>query len=507
MHCGRVLGRIARRVGAVALAIGTAIAGAGEVQAQVSATPGGPSGGGTGTSPSSGAGRSQGSLRVPGSPITFHTANSKGGWFYLAPGIKARWVHDYPVWSGHPTVEIILAAGVSGHPTQEEKLLLQFPPNLFQIPESERAIVVAFHPYGVSYASPFNGSLLPALCEQRNWILLAPMGLNQTNFASVESQNTLDIVMALVLKILPFNRERVYTVGFSMGGLNAVSYAMRKQDPNGIRVAGVINHTGTMDVIQDYENGSSALKLILEDDEHFGGSPTEVPFAWERINPTKLTAANKVDPDRAPATNLVDLPIYLHVNTQDNQQGLVNMTYALHDYLLSLGADVFLSEVQAGSTHHWSTMDMAAALDFIDSGIAPGPAPSKGPVLELFADREDRYRLSEVLEIEPNLVANYRIVVQSPAVNAFAVQSTRAVRELALDLAPMKIDPAKVLTITTWSADFKAVTLVLRGYAKAPSTITVNGAPPTAWSYDPVTKELSIKPTANGSFAVVQVLP
>ena len=507
MEFARALGRVARRVSAALLVAAAAIAGADDVQAQLTASPSGPGGAGVGTSPTGGAGPARSIARFPGTPIPFHAANPKGGWFLLGPGIKARWVHDYPVWSGHPTVEIILEAGVSGHPTLDEHLLLQFPPNLFQIPPEDRAIVVAFHPFGISYASPFNGSILPALCEQRDWILLSPNGLSQDNFATAESQASLDVVMGLVLKMLPFNRERVYTVGFSMGGLNAVSYAMRKQDPNGIRVAGVVNHTGTMDVILDYETGSQGLKDILEDDEHFGGSPTEKPFNWERINPTRLTPANIVDPDRAPVTNLIDIPFFLHVNTQDLQTDLVDMTYALYDYLLSLGVDVVLSEVQAGTTHHWSTMDMAAAIDHIGGAIAPGVAPDNGPVLELFADREAHYRLSEVREIDVEQVANYRIVVQSPAINAFAVQSTRAVRELALDLAPMKIDPAKVLTITTWAADSEAVTFVLEGYTAAPTTISVNGAPPASWSHDPVSKELTIKPTVDGSFAVIQVIP
>lgn len=500
------MGRFGRLATAALLAVLAAFVGAGEVQAQGYAGPsgGGPSGPTSGTTGGAGLAAAK---RVPGTAIRFSQANPKGGWFLLMPGVKGRWVHDFGPWSGHPTIELIIEAGLSGHPTLDERMLVQFPPNLWQIPLSQRAIVVAFHPYGLSYVSPFNGSLLPAICEQRDWILLAPLGLTQTNFATVQSQETLDITMGIIAKFLPYNRQMVYTVGFSMGGMNAVSYAMRKQDPKGLRVAGVINHTGTMDAILDYETGAQALKDILENDDHFGGSPTEQPFAWERVNPAKLDASNIVDAQRAPVTNLVDVPFYLHVNKDDPQTDLVDMTYALYDHLLSLGVDVVLSEVSAGATHHWNTMDMTAAINHIAGAVAPGVAPENGPVLELFADREAGYRLTEVLAIEPETVARYKIVVQTPIVNAFAVQGIDGVRELAVDLGPLLADPSELLTITTWNVDSKPTTLVLEGYTAAPATILVNGVPPIASSFDPAAGTLSVQPTSDGSFAVVQIIP
>lgn len=497
-------GRLGRFIGGLALAATAALAGADEVAAQ---TPGGPKGTPQATGAPQGA-RNQ--VRIPGTAINFHEAGPKEGWFVLGPGVKAHWVSEINglgPWSGHPTVEVIIEAGLSGHPTQDERLLMQFPPNLFQIPQEERALVLAFHPYGLSYLSPFNGSELPTLCEERNWILVAPLGLTQTNFATVQSQETLDITLELIFHLLQFNRQRVYTVGFSMGGLNAVSYAMRKQDPTGLRVAGVVNHTGTMDAILDYETGGPGLKEVLEDDLHFNGSPTEEFFAWERINPTRLTPGNIVDPLRAPVTNLIDVPFYLHLNTQDPNADLVAMTYALHTHLLGLGVDVHLDTVNAGNTHAWSTMDMAEALDFIDGGLAPGEAPENGPVLELFADREDAYRLSEVVSIEPDQVARYKIVVQTPLVNSFAVQAVDGVRELSLDLAPMLVNTAEVLSMTTWAVDGKPVTYNLQGYTAAPSTITVNGVPPVSSSFDAASGTLTVTPTVDGSFAVVQVIP
>jgi pimeloyl-ACP methyl ester carboxylesterase len=436
-------------------------------------------------------------------PLHFFDATPAAGWMLLYNGVKVRFV---PGFANDPTVEVLLDAPLSGHPTKPEIFLLQFPSKASQIPVRNREIVVAFRGSGFSHKSPFSASLLPEQCARREWLLVSPFGLVESHFANVPSQLAVDAVLAAVQAVMPFNRERVFTVGFSMGGMSALSYAMRRQDPTGLRVAGVVCHTGTIDVIQDYGMASLSFQQLLSDADHFAGTPTGNPFAWKRVNPARMGAGDIVNPAEAPVINLVDVPIYIHFDPADPTTNLVPQNQALYQYLLAQGGQVQLAQVAGGGAHKWSSLDEEAALDFLAGKKAPGPVPSSS-VLEVFADLEQRYRFTEVLDLSPNVLGRFKVVSQAPVINACAVQGIVGVRDLALDLPLMQISANAPISLTTWSNDGAATTLRLRGLPAAPSSITVNGAPPVFWSHDAAQAELTVTPTLTGTFAVVQIYP
>ncbi|MBI1382569.1 MAG: hypothetical protein GC161_15945 [Planctomycetaceae bacterium] len=407
-----------------------------------------------------------------------------------------------------PTFEVLLFPPASGHPTRIERFLLQVPASPSAPPPAERALVLGFHPFSVSEYSVYNASGLPQICAQRGWYLLAPYGLTDTNMGNPASQAAVDACLAWVRNLgFVYNQDRVYTAGFSMGGLNAVSYALRNQDPKGaVRIAGVINHTGTMDLIDNYSTGTVQLKQLLENPDHFGASPTQDPFAWWRVNPVRIFGQT-VDPNTAQAINLKDLRVFLHWNNQDPNTNLVKYNRSLRDYLLAQGAIVTVNEVQAGNTHAWATLNMATAVDYVAAATAPAPGALGGGSAEIFADRQERYRMSEVLEIEPNTVARYRLALSLSGGNAFGVQGARGVRRLALELGDAALDTTAPLSITSWTTDGKPLTLVLRGYAQAPSQVLVGGVPPAFLSHDPATAELVVTPNGTGAFAVLDIQP
>ena len=440
------------------------------------------------------------------------------GWVPLGEGIHVRVVPSY---SSSPTLEIVLDAPLSGHPTLPEVFLLQIPSQFAQIPLAERRLVVAFHPFGLSHKSPFNGSRLPEVCDRRGWMLISPFGLSQTHFGNLASQQSLDAVLDLLAQALPFNPERVYTAGFSMGGTSALSYAMRHQDPGGLRIAGVVCHTGTIDVIDDFETGSNQLKQILAD--AFQGDPASMPFAYERINPGRLSSPTTYQDDRVSVWNLIDVPIWFHLNLSDPNADLVQHNLALHDFLATRGFDVGLDVVDScqavpkhcadvvGSgpcgVHSWCTLSVAKALDFVQGAVAPGPVPDSASVIELYTDREAPYRFTEVLELEPDTVGRYRILFPVGGGNLFGVHHVRGVRALALDFPATGLVAGLPITISTWSADGGATELVLRDFPAQPSQVFVNGSTPQSWSYDAGARELTLLPTPNGAFALIDILP
>jgi pimeloyl-ACP methyl ester carboxylesterase len=438
-------------------------------------------------------------------PVPFLQAASSGAYSVTPEG--ALW-RVLPSVSGDPLIEVLLPPGVSGHPTLAERFKLQFPLNIGKIPVQRRAMVLGFHHFGVSEQALFNpNTKLPMICQQRGWLLLAPFGLVDTNFANEPSQRALEAVLAFVDKYFDWNAERIYAVGFSMGGLNALSFGLRHQDPGSYRLAGLVSHVGTVDPIYAYNTGPLNLQLIMQNPLVFGGSPTSVPFNYERVTAGRINSGNALDVSLAPSTNLLDTRVYLSINQNDPETGLKLQNDALASYLSSQGLDLLVNKYSGPALHSWSTLDDVTACNWLESGVAPGAAPINGPPVEIFADRPARYRFTEVRGLSPSRVARYNIVLGGAGSNSFGVLGTRNLLELAIDVTQLGLQTGQTLAFTTWSTDGTAPTFVIEQFPQSPNSIQVNGLAPAAWSYDPQSKELSIRPTNNGSFVTVVIAP
>jgi predicted esterase len=420
-----------------------------------------------------------------------------GGWKMLAdPGFQVRLV---PSFSSDLTVEVILWPSVSGVAGKAERFLVQFP--LAALGGGPRPTVVAFHPYGVSEKSPFQATALPQLCQQKGWMLIAPYGLLDTNYASVESQQALVSALQLVRAFLPIDMQRLWAVGFSMGGLNALSFGLRHQDVDGFRFAGIVDHSGPIDVVRQYELGNSLLQSILADADHFGGTPAQQPFAYERVSPAPLLGG-AVDPLRAAVANLRHLPIYLHCNLQDPETELVDETLALHAYLQAEGVNVRLSKTESGALHAWSTLDIGAAFAFLELY----PLTAAPTSLNLHADRVGAWLATEVTALPAQQVARYRLdrLIGS---NAAELYGTRALDALALDLPALGLSVTQPLYLGTQTADGTADQLLLRGYNQPPTAVTLFGVLPVAWTWDESTATVAVVPSPLGSYAQLVVQP
>lgn len=420
-----------------------------------------------------------------------------GGWKTINdPGYQARLVPSY---SSDPTAEVILWPSLTGIDGKAERFLVQFP--LAALGAGPTPTVVAFHPYGVSEKSPFQATALPALCQERGWLLIGAYGLVDTNYANADSQTALEKVLGFVDAFLPIDRTRLWGVGFSMGGLNALSFGMRHQDPSGFRFAGIVDHSGPTDVALQYDEGDALLKSILADADHFGGPPSTQPFAYERVSPAPL-ALGAIDPARASVENLLHVPIYLHCNLQDTETSLVAQTQKLHAYLAARGADVVLSTVNGGSQHVWSTLDMVDALAFLEHK----PLLAMPSAQYLHADRPGKWLATRLLAAPAAQVARYRVERVFGA-NALELRDTHAVDALELDLAALGLATGAPLYLGAGSGDATADALVLPGYAAPPSSVTLFGVLPVAWTHDALADTLAITPHPAGAYVQLVVQP
>ena len=118
-------------------------------------------------------------------PIGLPAEPTLGAW---QAGPSNTLYRSIPSFTGDPSYEVLLLPPSSGHPTQAERFLLQFPADLLERPMQERAMVVGLHGFQQSEKSIFLNTELPWECASRGWILLAPYGMTDTHFGNVGSQ-------------------------------------------------------------------------------------------------------------------------------------------------------------------------------------------------------------------------------------------------------------------------------------------------------------------------------
>jgi len=438
-----------------------------------------------------------GSVRLP--------AATSGLWQNGPSGILYRSV---PSFSGDPTFEVLIRAPFSGSALYPERILVQIPPDFAQKPFHERAVVVGFHKYSVSEKDIFLNTTLPYEAARRGWMLIAPYGLTDTNFGNPSSQASFAAVAHIVYSLMPFNYRRVYGVGFSMGGLSVLSFAMRHLDPQQLQFAGVVVHTPTLDMLGAYDSSPPLIQWLLEDAQHFGGTPAQVGFEYERISPVRFFPNGLVDPDKAPVINFEHRPIYLHANLADPNTKLVSGMISLRNFLQQRGATVVEDLVfEPTLGHDWVTLDMGPALDYVSAFELEALPP---PTIEIFADNPGRWLHSEVVTIAPDSFGRFRLELAplvTGVLNSFALEETRNLDEIRLEFVQLGLDPNSPLRFVHSSADGTSDTLRIAGFSGPPAAISVEGGAP-AWSnYHAPTGELWIRPTTDGHAVQVQIVP
>lgn len=438
---------------------------------------------------------------------TDYELGTTGDWYYWPPFLQWRFL-DASQWvTADPIVEVDIYPPYSGSATNIEAFFLQVP-LAHPAPLEDRALIMGFHGSQVSPAQIFGiGSGindLPEICSDNGWLLMAPNGLHTSNMASEPTQRALEVDLAFLYSVLPFNPDKVYSLGFSMGGLNATSFALRHQDPFALRTAGIIYHTGTTDIIRDYNDATPHFQqTIWEDPLVFGASPTENPFAYDRVNPARFDAAGTgfLD-DFFQLDAIKHTPFYLHYNTNDPTK------YDGWNSVLSgaLTAKGFTVESAITTTlqpkHSIFTLDFIDAVGYVtETPLGPLPASSR-----IFADRPAKYLWSRMISDPAPNVARYTVAIDT-STNSFAVSDTHHVDVLGFAPSLMGLSPSQTLTFTAASGDLTPDTYVIGDYPAAPTSILVDGVQPLATSYDPIKGEVSISPNETGSAASIEIIP
>ena len=385
-----------------------------------------------------------------------------------------------------------------------------------------RPLLVGFHSYGVSHLdfSYYNTSFLSE-ADARDWFVVAPIQINplvpngngiatgDLSFGAAESQLNVEAVMDYVLSHWPIDRDRVYGVGFSMGGGNALSYGARHRNRDDGAFAAIVNHTGAINggVVWNEEPG---IQAPLE--TTFGGPPPR--FEYQRASLIDVSLAPAADYSLIPggrhmAANLVGVPVRTYYYAGDPLVYLRTLSDRLDTFM---SGDPTLSHElvveftpptcppnTSTANHCWALIDETSVCDWLSLHTLEA-APPRG---ELLADRDARWGGLEVeLHQQGSFgAATYDIASSPPTVQLLGRENLARV---AVDLEAYGLDPNAGFDLVTSGADPLGTEFVFSDVSAPPSqvtreTVTVApacplpvGAKPPGWCYDAATRQLRI---------------
>lgn len=368
--------------------------------------------------------------------------------------------------------------------TFQERFIVGIPANL-QIPAP---VLTLFHGYGEDPRQTIQRTSLVDEALQRGWLVFVPLGAHRFHYGIDYAQENIEYAFEFIGSRLPLDMDRVYGVGFSMGGGAVASYAARHLDPRGIRFAAIVNHTGTVSLEHTYATGTNQA-----DFEHplmFGGSPAVNPFGYRRSSTVRLDPfTGTTDPEDEMASNLSHVAVQNWFALMDPLQTLVEQTEALDDRLVALGASTTEHPVQS-VVHEWSTLDAAAVVSWLAGQRLREVAP--GDVVRTRADRDGRWH---ALDIEQRAAGDFTPVLWSaqPQVNALYLIEMENARAVGVDVAALGLDPNATLHLMTQVLDGQAPELRVSGLGAPPAAVQLRGAGTPTWSYDAQTDVLTVQ--------------
>ena len=352
-------------------------------------------------------------------------------------------------------------------------------------PGQARPLLVGFHGFGVSHLdfSYYNTDFL-AEAVARDWFVLAPIQINpclntgDLSFGAAKSQLNVEGVMQYVLDEWPIDLDRIYGVGFSMGGGNAISYAARHRDRESGAFAAVVNHTGAVSA-SDVWLQEPAIRAPLE--ITFNGAPPNFEYQRAAAVDLSLTDGSLLPSGRHMAVNLAGVAVRTHYYINDPKVYLRDQSDRLTEFM---AADPSLSHeriigftpppcVQNGfSGHCWDLLDESQVCDWL-ALQSLGPPPSQGKVL---ADRSGRWNGFGVTLEADNEFAAFDYIVQASAhtIPTVVIYGRENLQRIEFDANEFQLGFSAGLQFQTYALDGAPLEIAVSGLTAPPSDVRRN---------------------------------
>jgi len=401
------------------------------------------------------------------------------------PGRSGAFVTPYTMlWNGQDLkfFELTLKSSPTGFP---EKFLLYIPP----LAGGEAIpLVNFFHKFGSTHWDVWNNTTFIQECHERSWFLVSSLAATNKSFSSMEAQLNREAVLDWLMAIFPMiDRERLYGVGFSMGGGSVLNFAARHVDPARPMLAAVVNHSGGVDLNHTYWADPPAQYIF---DFWFGDGSVGSADPWRMARSSVLKAdpvTGEAQDDWSLARHLVNIPLRTIRASDDPIEYLSDQNDHLHALMGELGA---VPQVLYGyyvlpyTGHSWDLLDASATLDFLGGHTLSIPSSGR-----LLADHDGTYYHFAVEQDQAGAFTPVDWEVDA-AGNRLVLTSTTNLRRIAVDTPAAGLDPSRPLAVELEAADGNPDEVVLRHWPQAPVAVTRDGEPEPGWSYDPTTQEL-----------------
>ncbi len=373
-------------------------------------------------------------------------------------------------------------------------------------PTEPRPLLVFNHRFGKTNTDLLTSTDFAAQAAARGWYVVAPLAASNKNFASGTAQQNTSFVLDWVTNT-PGNlidMNRIYGVGFSMGGGLVMSYAARHVDPTRPMLAAVVNHTGDVCLNHVYANESSGPnggQFVLDfwfGEWHgsragmppFGVAPPPHNIIPEPA-PVTLQRYSVIDYDQQldqfltggdMVRNMLHVPLKMLRASDDLIDYLEVQNDQLDQHLQTKygfvnGSPTYQYDVLPFNGHEWSLLDEGLALDFLEQHSLQ--LPMSGQVL---ADRNARwfYFTTDLADSETNAAFAFDI---NTTTNTLTLTDVTGLGSLTIDTLLAGLDPQAALTLDfTPTGSAGPVIFFLRDYFEAPpSQVLRDGVPTNAW--------------------------
>lgn len=390
----------------------------------------------------------------------------------------------------------------------------------YQIPDGYDAngaphpMVVAYHGFGASSGSPANQSTIDEECNARNWIYVAPTGIDDKLFGSPISQQNTEAVIQWMVDTFNVDPDRLYIVGFSMGGGVASNFAARRVDPAGLMFAGLGMVSATFDWVLEYNEGFPELHDWLTNPYNFGVAPSTAIFPYQQASSAYFDEATypphpgTIVGGKSMITNLSDVPTYITFDTGDVLPRVPLINGQLEAFLDSAGHTVQM-KIHTGTVnpsdglpapHSWAVLDEVELFDFFEGLVVDRHPAAFHAQLDL---------AGPVSWVDTSAVAansfSYVDGVADDGASTVQIDSVVNVLELQMDAGLAGITAMPRVTAT--SADARGFRLVLRGFMDSPSYLldATSGDLIPGVDSDPLTSALTVNvpPFSSLAFDVI----
>ena len=248
-------------------------------------------------------------------------------------------------------------------------------------------MVLAYHGYGSSANSVALLSDIDDECYERGWAYFAPTGMDDQLFGSPLSQQNVEAALNWMLNHFNIDRDRIYLVGFSMGGGVVCNMASRHRDPNGNMFAAMGIVSGTFDWTMTWKIGDSTLKTLMQSPFNFSGPANNPVYKYNYQKASGLFYTYNTYPPlvatlvpnelQSLSTNLGSTPTYIVWDTGDTLPEVQLQEAAFHNLVQSMGGIVDYHTVSGTlhpingtpAPHSWAVLDENALFDFFEGKV------------------------------------------------------------------------------------------------------------------------------------------